>query len=140
MINVTPDSTGVLVKADVAAKQMEAEKPTAEPTAAKPGQGTPGATPGLPPTPTGQGTPPPSPPVLKRFHATVTLDSSRIGRDAGRIAEEVVQHLALLPGAKVEVVLDIQAELPEGAPENVVRTVTENCRTLKFSSQGFENE
>jgi hypothetical protein len=27
-----------------------------------------------------------------------------------------------------------------GAPENVVRTVTENCRTLRFSSQGFEEE
>jgi hypothetical protein len=28
--------------------------------------------------------------------------------------------------------------MPAGAPENVVRTVTENCQTLKFDSQGFE--
>ncbi len=27
-----------------------------------------------------------------------------------------------------------------GAPENVVRTVTENSRTLKFTSQGFEED
>ena len=52
----------------------------------------------------------------------------------------MVQHLALLPDANVEVVLEIQAEVPNGAPENVVRTVTENCRTLKFDSQGFEKE
>ena len=81
-----------------------------------------------------------APPTLKRFHATARLDASRVGRDAGRIAEEVVQHLALLPDSQVEIVLEIQAEIPNGVPENVVRTVTENCRTLKFRSQGFEND
>jgi hypothetical protein len=45
-----------------------------------------------------------------------------------------------LPDAKVEVVMEIQAEIPDGAPDNVVRTVTENCRTLKFKNQGFEPE
>ncbi len=36
--------------------------------------------------------------------------------------------------------LEIEAELPEGAPDNVVRTVTENARTLKFKTHGFEEE
>ena len=27
-----------------------------------------------------------------------------------------------------------------GAPDHVVRTVTENSRTLKFTNQGFEKE
>jgi hypothetical protein len=40
----------------------------------------------------------------------------------------------------VRVTLEIDARLPSGAPENVVRIVTENCRTLKFESQGFEKE
>ncbi|MEK6284501.1 MAG: hypothetical protein AABO57_02030 [Acidobacteriota bacterium] len=31
-------------------------------------------------------------------------------------------------------------ELPGGAPEPVVRTVTENSRTLRFTSHGFESE
>jgi hypothetical protein len=35
-------------------------------------------------------------------------------------------HLAGLPGAQVTVTLEIQARLPEGAPEHVVRTVNEN--------------
>jgi hypothetical protein len=52
----------------------------------------------------------------------------------------VVQHLTKLPGAKVEVTLEIRAEIPDGAPDSVVRTVTENCRTLKFSTHGFEKE
>ena len=52
----------------------------------------------------------------------------------------VVQHLAGLLDAKVKITLEIEADLPSSAPEDVVRTVTENCRTLRFSSQGFEEE
>ena len=76
----------------------------------------------------------------KRFHGTVTLDATRVGRDASRIADEVIAHLAGLVGAKVTVTLEIEAEIPSGAPDHVVRTVTENSRTLKFTSQGFEKE
>ncbi|MEZ4653750.1 MAG: hypothetical protein R3E12_09200 [Candidatus Eisenbacteria bacterium] len=45
-----------------------------------------------------------------------------------------------LDGAKVRVVLEIEAELPDGAPDHFVRTVTENSRTLRFGSYGFETE
>ena len=62
----------------------------------------------------------------------------RIGRDAGKIAEEVIQHLSGLVGANVEIMLEIHADLPNGASEKTVRDVTENCRTLKFDSYGFE--
>ncbi len=54
--------------------------------------------------------------------------------------EEVLQHLAALMSADVEVTLEIQARVPDGVPENVVRTVTENARTLKFTSAEFEEE
>ena len=76
----------------------------------------------------------------KRFHGTVTLDTTRIGRDAGKIAEEVISHLAGIVGSKVTITLEIEAEMPGGVPENIVRTVTENSRTLRFTSQGFELE
>jgi hypothetical protein len=40
-----------------------------------------------------------------------------------------------LEGARrVAVTLDIGAEIPSGAPDNVVCTVTENCRRLKFEN------
>jgi len=67
------------------------------------------------------------------------LQPTRVGRDTGRIADEVIAHLAGLMGAAVKVVLEIEAHVPRGAPDNVVRTVTENSRTLKFSSHGFED-
>jgi hypothetical protein len=78
--------------------------------------------------------------LLRRFHGVVELDTLRISRDAGRLAEEIVQHLSTLPSANVRVRLEIDAEMPEGVPDRVVRTVSENCRTLKFISQGFEEQ
>jgi len=38
------------------------------------------------------------------------------------------------------VTLETHASLPDGASEQNVRTVTENSRTLKFTSHGFEAE
>jgi BioD-like phosphotransacetylase family protein len=76
----------------------------------------------------------------KRFHGTVTLDAARVGRDASRVAEEVIAHLTGLVGAKVTVTLEVEAQIPSGASDQVVRTVTENSRTLKFTSQGFEKD
>jgi hypothetical protein len=71
---------------------------------------------------------------------SVRVDSARVGRDAGRIADEVVAHLVGQVGVEVAVTIEIQARLPSGASDQLVRTVTENCRTLKFDSQGFEKE
>jgi hypothetical protein len=76
----------------------------------------------------------------KRFHGTAVLDPTRVGRDASRIAEEVIAHLTGLGRAKVIATIVIEAEVPGGVPAKVVRTVTENSRTLKFSSRGFEKE
>ena len=141
---VTADHTSLVVKASVAAAQLAAAA-----AATTPGPGTttsgsgqnPGGITGTGTTITG-GTNPVEPPPAKptRFYGTVTLDATRLGRDAGRISEEVLSHLASLQGAKAEVTLDIEVRIPEGIPDNVVRTVTENCRTLKFDNQGFEVE
>jgi hypothetical protein len=76
--------------------------------------------------------------VLRRFHGTARVDATRLSRDVDQIASAVVQHLCALLGAKVTVTLDVEAEMPSGAPDNVVWTVTENCRTLKFENSGFE--
>jgi hypothetical protein len=80
----------------------------------------------------------PALPRPRRFHGSVELDPDRVGRDAGKIAEEVIQHLSTLPGANVRVVLEIEADVEDGVPESTQRTVSENCKTLKFRSHGFE--
>ena len=68
-----------------------------------------------------------------RSHGSVSLDVTRI-------ADEVITHLAGLVGSNVRVTLEIEADMPAGAPDHVVRMVTENSRTLKFDSHGFERE
>ena len=78
------------------------------------------------------------PRLVRRFHGSVGPSAIRISRDAGQIADEVIKHLTKLPGASVEVTIEIQAEIPEGAPDSVVRTVSENSRELKFKSFDFE--
>jgi hypothetical protein len=56
------------------------------------------------------------------------------------VAEEVIAHLVGQAGADVTVRLEIAADLPKGASDQVVRTVTENSKTLKFDSHGFEKD
>ena len=88
---------------------------------------------------TGTGVVKPKVPVLRRFHGSAKIDATRLSRDVDLIASSVVQHLAGLLDAKVTITVEIEAEIPSGAPDNVVRTVTENCRTLKFDNSGFED-
>jgi hypothetical protein len=135
MVSVSPESASLLVKPDVARLQMDAEVPPA----VRPGV-PPDVEPGKPGESGTTATPPKPATLPRRFHGSVTLDTARVGRDAGRIAEEVIAHLSGLVSAEVTVTLEIHAKVPSGAPDNVVRTVTENCRTLKFSDHGFENE
>jgi len=57
-----------------------------------------------------------------------------------RVNDEVLQHLSTLHGADVEIRLEVQVRVKGGVPDDVVRTVSENARTLKFDSAGFEKE
>lgn len=77
--------------------------------------------------------------LFKRFYGRVDLDSMRLSRDAGQIADEVIQHLATLPLSEVKISLEITANTPEGIPERTVRVLIENCKTLKFKINDFED-
>ncbi|MBW1803366.1 MAG: ATP-binding protein, partial [Deltaproteobacteria bacterium] len=134
LTSIVLDAHSLVVKPEAAKRQLEAEKEEPlpgeekEPGEKEPGEKEPGEKEEE------------KPGKLRRFHGSVGLDATRLGRDAGRIAEEVVQHLSGLIGTDVEVTLEISAKIPDGAPEHVVRTVNENCNTLHFTSFGFEEE
>jgi len=76
----------------------------------------------------------------KRFYGSAELDATRLGRDAGQVAVEVLSHITGISGAKVKVRIEIEATAADGFDPVTVRTVTENCHTLKFQSFEFENE
>lgn len=142
IVHVTDDDSGILVKASVARQQLESET-KASSTLGVEAIDTPTSQEGSFSAPSPEGgpitTPSPSP-SPKRYYGTVALDPGRAGRDAGRIAEEIISHLLGQAGADVTVTLEIEARLPDGASDQIVRIITENSRTLKFTSHGFEKE
>jgi hypothetical protein len=138
------ESPGVLVKSEIAHHQIDAESKRTESsntdfpdskTLVRGNNKTEGND-----IPEGSARTTASRPKPKRFHGTSRLDPNRVGHDAGKIAMEVISHLAGLVGSSVTVTIEIEAEIPDGAPDSVVRIVTENARTLKFSNHGFEEE
>ena len=138
---VEADSPGLLVKGNVARSQIVADSAavTVVDGSAAPGDVVDRSTTLTSGTATSVTTKPPAA-LPKRFHGAVTLDAARVGRDAGRVAEEVIAHLTGIVGATVTVTLEVEAQIPSGASDQVVRIVTENSRTLRFTSQGFEKE
>lgn len=148
-VHPTISAQSLLVKPDIAQQQFDAEKaqstrttPIATPTVNNGGKTSkpPSVVPSGDPTPDDQQGKDNQPPLLRRFQGNVEIDAMRVNRDISAIANEVIQHLTALNGAKVYISLEIQAEIPEGVPDDVRRTVTENCRTLKFKNQSFEKE
>ena len=163
------DAAGVLVRLEAARAQLEAErarsaaaKMDAEAATTFPGASAAGADGGTGRSPSADGRGPgagagpdgsagpdggagrgagvaePRPP--RRFFGAIRLDPDRAGRDMGTVAEEVLQHLTTLPGAEVEVSVEISAKVPDGVSRTVRRIVEENCRTLRFRAHGFEEE
>jgi hypothetical protein len=126
------DSASVLVKPATARKQLAEGTPVPEPGLEKGAGVTGGEEPGREPEPlVVDGKP-------HRFYAVVVVDPVRMSRDAGQVADEVVKHLAGLTDTNVEVRIEITAASEDGFEDYVVRTVTENAKTLKFDQHGFE--
>ncbi len=141
-LSITEDNPGLLVKPEVAARQIEQERAPR-----------PGSVEYTPPDSsasgvaeiTGQGLevapPPPKPPELPhRFFASVPLDPIQPSLQVAKFAEEVLAHLNSLPGVQVHLRLEVQIEAPEGVPERVKQIVKENCRTLGIDNFGFDQE
>ena len=131
---------GLVVRPEVARRQMDAEAKAVQETAV----GTPIAVAVDPATPAQIVDVIPedisTPSNARRYHGSVKLNPTRLGRDASTIADEVIAHLSGLLGANVRITMEIEAEIPDGAPDSVIRIVTENSRTLKFEDSGFERE
>lgn len=74
----------------------------------------------------------------KRFYGVVELDPVRAKLQFAEIVDEVVAQFSALPGARVRINVDIEAESAEGFGDGTVRAAKENASTLKFRSADFE--
>ncbi len=78
-------------------------------------------------------------PKNTRFYGIAQINPERYGRDFNRLQQEIIQHLAAPEGADLEISVEITARKKDGYPDDKVRIVTENARTLKFDTYGFED-
>ncbi len=147
------DNNTCIVKPDVARKQQDEEerkrKAAASPAPPAAGEATPSSPEGSAPSAANTSSPGASPtsptpasgPRKPRvFVGSVKLDGMRVGKSAGRIADEVLSHLSALPSAKVDVTLEINVQIPEGVDDDIVRIVSENATALKFNHASFEDD
>ena len=74
-----------------------------------------------------------------RFFMSAKLDNTRVNKNVNDYLTEVIQHLMAVDGADVELTLEVSVNAPGGIPSTTVRTVSENCRTLKIQNFGFED-
>ena len=66
------------------------------------------------------------------------LNLTRINRDVQTYIEEVINHLAGVEGANVRISLEVEVDAKDGFSQQVIKTVSENCRTLGVRNSGFD--
>lgn len=144
-LHVQHADSGILVKPDVAFTQIRDEEQSVAPVPAPTGtEGANSSSQGVSSTSIGGDgkatEPKPGKMLPTRYYGSVVLDPLRVATQAGKVSEEVITHLASILGANVKVSLEIEANLPDGASDQLVRIVMENSRVLKFETFGFEGE
>lgn len=84
---------------------------------------------------------PPVTPAGKRptsFFGSAELDPDRITGRVSQIAEDIIIHLASLPGATAKVTLEIHIDVPDGIPVKVEQIVRANAKTLGLGACNLE--
>lgn len=148
-IDVIVSDQTVIVKPDIADAQMKLDLPSEPDSANTPGvtpsvaggqiatgNGATGATGAAPDAQTSAGVAVQA--GKRRFYGRAEMNSGRVGKSAGDIAENVIAHLLVLEGADVKVTIEIEAINEDDFEDGTMRTITENCRTLKFDAFEFE--
>jgi hypothetical protein len=141
--------TSLVVKDEVAAVQIEADRRAEEERKRQPskpvvvgpggtglGIDNPGKTGGpgpIPPPPP----PPPKPSLPTTYTASVKLDSVTAGPQVGKFLVEVMSHLQALPGVEIEMSLEVKVRAPGGIDEATARIVLENSSALKVDKPGL---
>ena len=83
--------------------------------------------------------PPRAEPRPRRFYVKKRVGPADLTKLSQQLAEELVVHLAKLPDSRVEITIEVAAEVAGGIPADVVRIVEANADALGMKPQ-FENE
>ncbi|WP_250846938.1 ATP-binding protein [Aquisphaera insulae] len=138
--NVQLDDTLLLIEPEAARRYEAKLKPPEGPVGGKGGEG-PGPIPGSGPGPIITPPPPPPPPPLKKpraFHGSIEIKPAGAKVKLVEVADEIISLLAGDSNATLSITLEISAEFPEGASDQVRRAVSENAASLGFKTRSWE--
>lgn len=76
--------------------------------------------------------------VYQRFNGIATLPPERIAFHINQIWEEIIQLVQNLDQVELNIRLDIEAKIPQGIPEHLVRALRENARQLGVQIEFYE--
>ena len=74
----------------------------------------------------------------KSFHGSIQIKPSAAKMHLVQVAEEIISLLAGDPNASLNITLEINAEFPSGASDQIKRAVSENATALGFKSKNWE--
>ncbi|MEZ2144788.1 ATP-binding protein [Bradyrhizobium sp. DN5] len=147
--NVVFDDTLLLIEPEAARAYDEANQVKSKPAGpgtgeipaiptTGPGYPVPGATPvGGVSEPTGK----PLTPVaakVKSFFGTADVPAATAKMRLVQLADEIVSVLASDPNAHIRLTVEVSADFPDGASDNVKRAVSENARSLGLKTADWE--
>lgn len=137
------NNTDLLVKPHLVKAQLAKERQNADPEPGWPfvdPHNRPGA--GVPGNPNGDNrhdNPPAQPTATNtHFFMSADVDSVRVNKVISTYVDEIIRYLMQVDGATVDIRLEVDVTAPDGIPSTTVRTVSENCKTLKISDFGFD--
>jgi predicted AAA+ superfamily ATPase len=122
------DDTLLLIKPEAAKRYEESQSKPGEPTTKLPGDD--------------EIVQPPPPvdtqPRARSFHGMAEVASATAKVRLVQLADEIIAVLSSDPNAAVRVTVDIAAEFPDGATDQVKRAVSENARSLGLKTSDWE--
>ena len=133
------DDTLLLIEPEAAAHYEEANRPaspSSKDNADVPPIGGEAETPVTQTPPPGAVAPGPSKP--RAFHGTAEIPPATAKMRLVQLADEIVSVLCSDPNASVRLVVEISAEFPDGAADNLKRAVSENAHALSLKSADWE--
>jgi predicted AAA+ superfamily ATPase len=74
----------------------------------------------------------------KTFHGSIQIKPSAAKMHLVQVSEEIIAILAGDPNASLNITLEINADFPSGASDQIKRAVTENATSLGFKTKTWE--
>ena len=74
----------------------------------------------------------------KSFYGSVEVNPATAKMRLVQLAEEIISNLASDPQAELKITVEINADFPNGASDQIKRAVSENAKSLGFKTSTWE--